>query len=102
MDKPKYEILNYENKSVICTNLNDAELSYSFLVTDANRFPALFIRALAYQLAADLCQPLKGRLDLQGGLIQLFAQMIDFARMENSNQENAPVNKTSDFVSIRN
>lgn len=86
---------------VILSDQESAELVYTALVTDPNRFDPLFIEALMYSLALKLCQPLKADRALKQDLANLYVATIENARGKDAREGHLPPHTKSDFVDAR-
>jgi hypothetical protein len=102
--KIPYEIsLNAAKTSrLILTNQETAELRYTAKITDPNLFDSLFIDALAFRLAADLAQPLRGSPQLVQMLVQMYTMKISKAKSENAGEGRADPDHSCTFLEARN
>ena len=87
----KVEFVHASNSTlsgrVILTNKEDAELVYTAYTEVANLYSPMFIEALAYKLASELAQPLRGKLEWQQTMLNNFQSIIEMAKASNANQE---------------
>lgn len=67
----EYELAYGDSGTVILTNLEDAELEYTKRVTEVNRYPADFVMALSYRLAAYMAP------SILGGSYPQLLQLVD-------------------------
>lgn len=72
--------------TTILTNLEEAELLYSFDVTDPVRFSSLFIDALAWRIASRIAFSLTGQAALADAALRSYGQHILMAQTSNANE----------------
>ena len=103
LDKIPHEIItnSTKDKKYLLTNEVDAELVYTARVTDPNMFEVLFIKALAFRIAADLSQPLRGKLDLRGTMLQAYSQTLSKGEAISNNQGHKEVDDSNVFTRSR-
>lgn len=71
---------------VIYTNQDDAILSYTKRIEEAERYPATFVAAIAYNLAAMIAMPLKKDGNLANDLLQKAEQFAQIAMAASLNE----------------
>lgn len=77
-----FEIACSSAQRVILTNQPDAELEYTVRIESAERYPALFVDALAMHLAARIAMPLNKEKALRDECMQLAMSMTNLAMAE--------------------
>ena len=77
--KIPFELAADGGGEIIYTDLADAELIYTERVTDTTRFDPTFVSALAFNMAAELCIPLRGKADLAGLMRQSYSYVVSQA-----------------------
>lgn len=82
-----YEVaINADGTKVILTDLPDAELVYTYKVTDVTMFDAEFTMALSYEIAAMIAVPLTGDVQIATNLRELSARSMYAAEEGDSNE----------------
>jgi len=82
--------LNSSDARVIRTNVEDAVLKYTVLVTNPTRFSPLFANALSYLLGSYMAGPMTHDQKLKEGLLKMALSMLGKA---SSNDANAQMNE---------
>jgi hypothetical protein len=102
-DRIKFEVsLNEENnRRILLTNQEDAELVYIARVTDPNVFDTEFTKALAYALAAELAIPQKGDPRLQEVMLRNYQMILGQAQKENANEQFDTPTNVSAYITAR-
>lgn len=88
-------------KAVLLTDLEDAELVYTARLTAVGLFPALFIDALAWKLAAALAFTIPGKAALAAGMLEGYGRALAMAGAAAFNQSQEDVEPESQFVRVR-
>lgn len=89
------------NKRTIATNMEDAILIYTAKVVDANMYPASFVDALGWRLAADLAIPLRSDSKMREGCLVQFRQRLGEAGVSSANAEHRKASTTSSYEQAR-
>lgn len=98
----EYELASNGTVRVIYCDIATPELMYTEKVTDPARFDPLFVSALAYFLAAEICMPLRGKQDVAQAMRQAYMQtMVDAARVDASETFSGP-EPYGELLQIRN
>lgn len=85
---PVYTVIAInESQKAICANIENAYCDYTFDVENAGIFPATFVQALAYSLAAALSYPLSRSMDMQQVNYQLAQNAIQQAKYTSAIQD---------------
>jgi hypothetical protein len=87
-DRIPYELGLDENDSrvTVLTDEYQAILIYTKKVTNASLFDSKMTDALAWRLASDLAQPLRGDIQLGQSFLQQYARQIGDAKATNANE----------------
>lgn len=103
IEKVEYEVaVNADlNGRVILTNQENAELVYTAKVQDTNLFDPLFIDSFSWRMAADLAQPIKGKLALQNQMLQQYLYLISRAKSSNASEDHKKTKEINSFVGAR-
>jgi hypothetical protein len=80
------------NGKSIWTDEPEAQLRYIRDVTDPNEFDDLFVDAFAYRLAAELAQPVAGKADAVGTMMQLYQFTLNLARAASAGEAKKKLN----------
>lgn len=96
-----FEVASVGDQEVIFTDLEDAELVYTQLITDPTRFDALFVIALATLMASELALPLRGKPDLTEPLRQ-GAEILALRATAASLNEGHEATPDTEFLGARN
>ena len=78
------------NGGILYTNVQDAVLEYGASDLSEDRFPALFVDAVVYELAARLCMPIRKSREMKGDLIKQAETAKDRARADDANRQPLP------------
>lgn len=89
------------NVKRIYTNEESAELIYTSNLTDASLFEPMLVNAFAFLLAADLSQPLRGKLDMHNIMMQRYNMAIEAAKPLSANQNEKAPDDSSSFTRAR-
>ena len=102
-NKIEFKIISNSTLSskVIITNKEDAMLIYTGKVTDTNMFDSEFVDALSYRLASELALPLKGDMNLQQQLFQVYLMKAGQARSNNCNEGYEVPQNVNTFLNAR-
>lgn len=85
----------------IATNTELAWIEYTYQVTDTTLFDGNFVDAFSYRLGASLAQTIAGNIQLGQGLMQIYKQIVDGAKLSNA-REGVPMrNNYSGLVGSR-
>lgn len=87
----KFDVAYQADGRVIVCDVERASLRYTKRLTEAERFPAYFVEALSYRLAAMMVMTVKNDPGLRNDLLQLSEQFAQIA-MAASLNEGAPDN----------
>lgn len=97
-----YEVaVNGTGAKVILTDQVDAELVYTFAVTDPGTFDAEFTMALSYEIAAMIAMPLIGDLDIAKSLRQLSMDVMTMAEVDDSNEAIDEDDREAPYITAR-
>lgn len=99
----KYEVCKDQSGTtqLILTDAEDAVLIYTFALTDTTLFDKAFIFCLAYRLAVDLAQALRGDTKLQSALMQNYVYHLARAQNKNANESKEGINETNPYIDAR-
>ena len=100
----EHQLEQVDGTTVILTDLPDAELRYLSRATDPGRYPAAFVEALAWKLAALLAGPLlKGDAGIKMGQSceEMAAHYLMLARSQDSNSRLTRVEHTPAWIRAR-
>jgi hypothetical protein len=96
--------LDANDAQIILTNCEDASLKYTARVTDATRFPPLFIEALSWLLAAHMAGPIikgdAGR-KVAGSCLQTAMGFLAQAKVSDANQRKVEPTHTPGWIGGR-
>lgn len=90
-----------KNNRTILTNVSQAKAIYTARIENSTLFDAMFVDALAWRLASDLCEPL--RTDSQKGarFLEIYQRMISSSAMEDSHEDKIKPEITSSLERSR-
>ena len=100
----EYQLEQVDGATVILTDLPDAELRYLSRAIDPERYPAAFVEALAWKLAALLAGPLlKGDAGMKMGQSceEMAAHYLMLARSQDSNSRLTRVEHIPKWIRAR-
>lgn len=100
----EYQLEQVDGTTVILTDLKDAELRYLSRAIDPDRYPAAFVEALAWKLAALLTGPLlKGEAGMKMGqrCEEMAAHYLMLARSQDSNRRLTRVEHVPAWIRAR-
>lgn len=102
-DLVKFEIAMDQslNKKLILSAYDDAILVYTAALEDADLFDNSFIFCLAYRLAVDLAQSLRGNENLKDSLMQSYAYHLAMAQKKDSNESKQGKNESNPYIEAR-
>lgn len=89
------------SRVTILTDEYQAILIYTKKVTNASLFDSKFVDALAWRLASDLAQPLRGDIKLGQEFLQQYARQIGDAKATNANEHYEDPSDTSVYERSR-
>jgi hypothetical protein len=91
------------NQDVICCDIEDAYVEYTYYVTDTTKFEPYFVTVLSHRIAAELAKILNGDKEEAKGQIAIYTTMINEAHRHSSysNNPDTSVKETSAFVDSR-
>ena len=89
------------NSRVILTDLDDAILIYTYKVTNPLVFDPLFVQALSWRLAAELCMPLTRDFKRMESAYQLYNGTLTEARRNDANESQVLKSREADWISGR-
>lgn len=97
-----WEVASDGTSRVIYTDISSAELVYTAKVTDTTQFDPLFVSALAYYLAAEICMPLAINANIQNAARQAYMQIVASAMAADLNEGFLGGEPDGEFLQIRN
>lgn len=102
-DPIKFEIAlgDAYNARVILTDQDDATLIYTYKVTNTLVFDSLFINALAWKIASEICMPLTRDQDRLKAAYQMYQGAIAEAQVFNANESHGDLNRDAEWISGR-
>lgn len=83
------------------TNEAEARLVYTAQVTNAALFDPLFADMLAWRLASEFAQPLRGNSQLMGSMFNIYTRALAAAAADSANQSYTAPSGSGDFVAAR-
>lgn len=89
-----------EGSSLVC-DLGSVSLFYTYDVTDPNQFSPMFVDAFAARLAAEMAVPLTGRVDLAEFQVAQYKELLQTAKVRDSQQGSSPRATSSDIERAR-
>lgn len=89
------------NQKAIATNLKPAYAEITVQVTDPNLYDSLFVKALAYNMASELAQPLCGDSVLGEKMAGYYTKVIEQAKTSNAAEGNYTPQITSSYEDAR-
>ncbi len=102
-DKIPFEFVcdDAKGRRLILTDEEDAELIYTCRIENPTLFSTQFRDALSFRIAADLSQPLRGKLDLHGVMMQRYQLALGAATRVSANQGLQSTDTKSSFTRAR-
>lgn len=94
-------IATTSGEKALVSNLNLAQVEFTFQVTDTTQFDSAFDRALAHKLAFDLAITLTGNGSIQQAQANIYSNLISEAKRLNSEEGTDQIDKTSSFEDAR-
>lgn len=99
----EFKVINHGDKRVVLSNTPNLSIMYRARITDSSIFPASFVMAFSYLLAADLAIPVvsgdAGR-SYRSDCYSIFNEMLNEA-LTNDTSENHYAEEESEFITIR-
>jgi len=98
-ERPVYEVRlsNDNSKKIILTDIKEAKILYIADIDNAVLFDGLFIEALSWLLASNLCQTIRGDVKLQNNCFNIYTRLINNAMARDSNEIEYEKNDSCDF-----
>lgn len=93
--------ISVDGTRIILTDQEDAELKFVTRVNDPNAFDPLFVKALAFRLAADVAIPLTGNAQVATTMEQQYRLAINVAAMGTANEGYVDRQQASTFITAR-
>lgn len=97
----QFEVANEGGQKVIYTNQPDAELVYTYRVTDPTLFDAMFSSTLAYRLASEVAMPLSVKADVAKAARDAYRVEIEIASAHSMSEQQEGPAPESEFVTVR-
>lgn len=98
---PPYRIGRDTQGKLLYTNEEDAQIEYTFDVTDCDEFDSLFVSALAWKLAASLAPSLSRINKMAEQAMQMYAVDLSIAQARALNEQQQEQPAESEFISAR-
>ena len=89
------------NKNVICSNLEDALVDYSYKVADSSIFDPKFVMAQSYYMAAAMAHTLTGSAEIGVNLMNIYIALESEAKRVNSAEKVKKPKQTSSYQDSR-
>ncbi len=98
-----YKIYADDDGKLIYTDMEDAEVEYTFVEEDPSKYPSDFVMALSYQLAALIAPTICGvqRIELVDRMLQLSSFWVGKAAQAGSGEEKQDRVPESEFIRAR-
>lgn len=102
-DPIKFEIALGDAYStrVILTDEEDATLVYTYKVTNALVFDSLFVNALTWKIASEICMPLTRDQDRLKAAYQMYQGAIAEAQVLNANESHVDILREAEWITGR-
>jgi len=89
------------NSRAILTDQEEATLVYTYKVTNTLVFDPLFVSALSWKIAADICMPLTRDQDRLKAAYQMYQLAIAEAQVFNANESHGEINREAEWITGR-
>lgn len=97
-----FELATNGTSRVIYCDASPAEAIYISKVEDPAQFDPLFVSALAYYLAAEICMPLSVKTDIQNAMRQAYLQTVMSAAASDMSETFRGPEPDGELIQIRN
>ena len=99
--KVPFEVSNLDGAMVIYTDMEEAELIYTYRVTDTTLFDPTFTSAIAFHMAAELGLPLRGKADVSQLMRQAYSYTVSQAAANSMGEAFEPIPEC-ELLTVRN
>jgi hypothetical protein len=97
----QYEVANENGQRVIYTDLEEAELVYTYRVEDPTLYDSMFISALAYLLASEIAMPLSVSPPVAEQARKAYNQVVSMASAQSMSESHEGPAPESELITVR-
>jgi hypothetical protein len=100
-EKEDYKIISNGNEKFIATDVENAYIEYTYLVTMATIYDATFVKALSYLLASETCNALTGNSNKAQEMMQKYQMTLSEAQMMGGVESNNKFERPTRYIDGR-
>lgn len=96
--KNEYKIITNGNLKLIASNIQNAFIVYTYRVTDTSLYDSMFVKALSYMLASEICNAKTGNSATANEMLQKYQLAIVEARQAAATEANVQQELPTSYV----
>ena len=96
-----FEVANDGGLRVIYTNMETAELVYTYRVTDPTLFDAMFASSVAYLLGSEIAMPLSVKSDVARASLAAYEREVQKAAAHSMDEQQEGPEPVSELITVR-